>query len=235
MKKIILYLYLTTLVPLGCNQLNTANNETNRKTKINSYWQIQEVETEQLNSGIRKDTIIEGFIFGMTPNQVINGLNDLKQKHKIDNIKSFGDQISADYTIGLNNYTLVTLMTLRFFKGELYNCQISYVEKPYENIWYKFDNLLELYDQKYIGQEYEDSNYDSKTYYWVNGDRTLKLACRIQKEAVNYRLPNGKSSYEFENCGYLDIEYKDNRMETIKDTLGTKAHQEKIDSLKPKI
>lgn len=219
MKKIILCLTATAFMIFGCYQPNTSFDKTKKEEK-SKIVSIEDIEMQRLNSGVKKDTIIEGLVFGMNQKQVTKILNQLKKEKKVKQFapNEDGNQILADYDIGVKDYTVYGLMDLRFYNNELFLCQIYFKENLNSvSMFTLSSDFLKLFKESLGQHQYEKSSLAGTAYIWIEGNRTLSIGSM-------------SNPYETENDFYM-IEYKENS----RNNQAMKNQQENIDKKKPKI
>lgn len=213
-KLIIALTSLIFFVVLSCDQSQTSTNETEeQEQQKEKALSIEEIEEQQLNSRIRKDTIIEGLVFGMTPKQVSNVLKKLKSEKKVNQFAPSPDgrQIAADYNIGLNDYTVTGSMDIRFYNNALFYVGIYFRENTNSvSLSTMSNDFLKLYEEN-LGQPQFQSG---SGYYWVTGNRSVSIG-----------------SLNDPNDPFYMIEYKD----TGKFKEAQNAEQENINKKKPKL
>jgi hypothetical protein len=151
------------LLIIGCS------NSKSKKEEITKTY--EELENESLSTGIKKDSLYLGFIFGMTKNEFDKRTSELIKKNQIQLTKE-GALISIMNT---GDYELYSSSNYFFDKEKLFRVvQHIYPKKSKKtsNTEKGIDiNILNLIE-KDGAKRYENGNQKSK-YFWLIGNKRI--------------------------------------------------------------
>jgi len=154
---ILITIAFALIVIISCNQ--TSNNS--------GYANYKELVKNELNSGIRQDTIILGYIFGMTENEVKAHTNKLIQNKEV---RKEDDKLIFELQIGDK--------AVPFSYGtRTYNDKLNFLRAETDNIRaIELNNYLkELYgDYQYMSYPNRKMSMQMTDYYWIEGNRQIR-------------------------------------------------------------
>src|ERR1035441_208124 len=157
---------------------------------------FDEYKMEQLNSGVRKDTIIDNLVFGMSQNQVSQVLNKLKRNKKVKSFAPNEDNriILAEYEIGVKNYITTGVMQLLFYKNEMFKCVLMFREKSMSVSLSTFaEDFQYEFEQSMGPHKFSQQSLGGTAYQWAKGNQSITIGQMLDP-----------------NDPYYFIEYEDN-------------------------
>ena len=156
------------LLVISCCLLLIACSEQKSRWKI-----IEEKEKQELNSGIKNDTIFLDFAFGMTEDQVNKKLSQLLESGKISAPnKSYEYKFTFDYP----KEAIATFRT-EYFNGKLYEFTLKIDADDQTEAEIIQLKLVSLYMQKYGSPIKVPSvlNETESDYLFINGNRQIEI------------------------------------------------------------
>ena len=163
-------------------------NPTNNKTVEKSY---HEIINEELNSGLKYDTIFLDFKLGMSERQVEKCFDNLVKQNRVGEkakieIPYLDTKISLfghvyDFVLGVNNYK--TIIQRDFFNDSLYTMTI-FIYSGYDITAYGM--LINTYKKKYGDFKKDTIDSGNKKTYWINGNREILIAENNIGIAIEY-------------------------------------------------
>ncbi|MCH8317678.1 MAG: hypothetical protein IIA88_04170 [Bacteroidetes bacterium] len=198
MKQQTIFLLTLTILTSSCDNLNN-------KAKIRSDKgsTMEEIITNELSSGIRKDTIFLGFAFGMTENDFNKKLRELLKEEKIYKDKSNRNFLTYDLTVDQYN-TFKCTFSPEYFDGKLFELGVSVNSKDqFSSVKNVTLQLFMFFMNKYglptVEQEMQLIE-DCKEYIWINGNRKIKIMCGLSDSRIYYEdLSVTKEKEQIEN------------------------------------
>ncbi len=141
----------------------------------------------QLSLGIRKDTVILGFRFGMTKQQVVRQMQKQLRAGKIIRRKSKGNRFALVYQLPLEAYGKVdTYFDLYYDKGKLSKID-CYPRIPKDASKEElFQACVEVFELKYGATDLQAATGSCPAHYWISANRQIEIACSSEKVVISY-------------------------------------------------
>jgi len=178
MKNVSILFFFFTI--LGCDI------ERQKQEKANKAFGLK-IEQE-LNSGIRNDTIFLGYWFGMTENQFISWTKKLIKEKKL--YQNDRRQVAYKMTLDDNNFlaTAQAVFSPEYFDGRLYKLNISIDPIDHSVPELTQLQLVRVYKNRYgFCDHIKNSIFDdSNDYIWIDGNRQIEITKGISDARIFY-------------------------------------------------
>jgi hypothetical protein len=164
------------------------------------------VESE-LNSGVKKDTLILGYRFGMTDEEVFT------QTKKLINDKIvLEDKGSLFFDLNLGKEIVSFELQTFSYNGKLNR----FIAKPKYNVG-RFESLKKYIKAKYGTHQFIEKEGGKKVYYWVQGNKEILLEKRekFRRISLDFRDLSNKESIENIRKKYNEEKARTNNIKVI--------------------
>ncbi|WP_258100813.1 hypothetical protein [Marinoscillum pacificum] len=153
----------------------SCNLEQQKQAKANAAFELK-VEQE-INSGIRNDTIFLGYRFGMSEKEFISWTKKLIRDKKL--YENENRQVAYKMTLDDNNFlaTAEAVFSPEYFEGKLYKLNISVEPTDHTVIALTQIQLVKIFSDKYGFYDHTENSVidDSKDYIWIDGNRQIEI------------------------------------------------------------
>jgi hypothetical protein len=205
-------LFLTAIILIliiSCNQ------KSNNKVEKENYKVLVESE---LNSGIRKDTIILGYRFGMTENEV---KSHTKKLLKDKTVRQENDDLIFDLKIGekivpFSYQTKIYTNKLNFFRAE--TTSVNAIEV---NIY-----LNQIYGDYQFVEKSDQDILKMTSYNWIKGNREItstQISGAYSKTVLIFDDESNQEPIDISTQNYTTVRVEnsswDNSVSQVKDYL----------------
>jgi hypothetical protein len=133
----------------------------------NKEQAIQEMETEEFDSGVKLNTAFFNVAFGMTKQEVENEFKNLEKENIISNVDTQYNILGASYAMTYHEYSNYGRVYCFFNDNKLTELQVDTL-----NIQ---GDLLNLFIKKYGEADYLADNYGNTEYHWIKGNRHITI------------------------------------------------------------
>ena len=167
MKKFLIILMVLTII--GCSDSKSKTKTSSKdNTSTKSY---SELETESLSTGIKRDSLYLGFVFGMTKKEYDRRVSELIDKNQIQ-LEEEGSIVSI---MNIGNYNLYSSSNYFFDDDVLFRVvQHIYPEKSEKtsDTEKSIDAEIISLIEKDGSKRHENGNQSSK-YFWLKGNKRI--------------------------------------------------------------
>lgn len=164
----------------------SCNTEKQKQQEANKAFELK-VEQE-LNSGIRHDTIFLGYRFGMTENDFIAWTRELVKDEKL--YQNDSRQLAYKMTFDENNFlaSAEAVFSPDYFEGKLYKLSISVESTEHSVPELTQLQLVGIFTDKYGFYDHTEKSLldDSKDYIWIHGNRQIEIIKGISDARIFY-------------------------------------------------
>jgi len=181
--KIILPLLCLSVFLLACNGINSNSGKQTQSTTNDSIGNLAELEKAALLSKKVTDTVLLGFKFGMTKDQVLNHTQSLYHEGKL----------KQDYN-GKYYFEIATktgeankgFLFADYFENKLFSIGLTF-SKATSNILV-FSAMNDLLKQKYGDADMMDKPFNMDVYesYWLRNNLKIRLTSGMPEASVHY-------------------------------------------------